>query len=81
MYARLSGQLGLDPEAKPTGEAELGGLTWSLYRSEMKGYPIDLALAEDDAKAYVVLLVSPVDEHAALYEQLFLPAVEAMAPL
>jgi hypothetical protein len=81
MYARLSGQLGLDPEAEPTSVVELGSLTWSLCRSEMKGYPIDLALAEDDAKAYLVLLVSPVDEHQTLYEKLFLPAVEAMAPL
>jgi pimeloyl-ACP methyl ester carboxylesterase len=81
MYARLAGQLGLDPAAEPTGEAELGSLTWSLYRSEMKGFPIDLALAEDDAKAYFILLISPADEHQALYEQLFLPAVEAMEPL
>jgi len=28
-----------------------------------------------------VFLISALDEHDALYEQLFLPAVEAMAPL
>ena len=81
MYARLAEQLGLDPAAEPTDEAELGRLTWSLYRLEMKGYPIDLALAEDDTKAYLVFLVSPADEHEMLYDQLFLPAVEAMEPL
>jgi pimeloyl-ACP methyl ester carboxylesterase len=81
MFARLAGQLGLDPAAKAIGEAELGSLSWSLYQLKLKGYPIDLALAEDGGKAYFVFLVSPDDEHQTLYEQLFLPAVEAMKPL
>jgi hypothetical protein len=41
----------------------------------------DLALAEDGEKAYFVFLVSTPEEHDALVEQLFLPAVEAMAPV
>jgi len=81
MYARLVGQLGLPPEAKPVAEAEMGSFTWSFYTYELQGYPLDLALTEDGSQAYFVLLVSPVDEHQTLYEQLFLPAVEAMAPL
>lgn len=81
MYARLAGQIGLDPAAQAIDEAELGSLSWSFYRSELAGHPLDLALAEDESKAYFVFLVSPTDEHQTLYEQLFLPAVEAMAPL
>jgi hypothetical protein len=81
MYARLAGQLRLDPAAEADDQVDLGSLTWSLYRSEMQGYPIDLAMAEDESKAYFVFLRSPSDEHQALYEQLFLPAVEAMTPL
>jgi hypothetical protein len=81
VYARLAGQMGLDPAAQALSEAELGSLDWAFYRFEVKGYPVDLALAEDGAKAYFVFLVSPVDEHQTLYDQLFLPAVEAMAPL
>jgi hypothetical protein len=81
MYARLAGQLGLDPAAQPVDQTKLGGLAWSFYRMEKNGYPIDLALAEDESQAYFVFLVSPVDEHQTLYDQLFLPAVEAMAPL
>jgi hypothetical protein len=81
LYALLATQLGLSPTTKPIGEKESGGLVWSLYSLEIKGYPIDLALAQDDAKAYFVFLVSPADEHQTLYEQLFLPAVEAMVPL
>ena len=55
--------------------------SWRLYSFELQGLPIDLALAEDGEKAYFVFLVAPPDEHEVLYEQLFLPAVEAMAPL
>jgi len=81
MYARLAGQLGLDPTAEPTGEAALGSLSWSFYTAELEGYPLDLALAEDGSRAYFVLLVSSTDEHQALYNELFLPAAEAMTPL
>jgi pimeloyl-ACP methyl ester carboxylesterase len=81
LFSGLAGQLGLDPELEPTSSAEIGSLTWDLYAFEVQGLPIDLALAEDGEKAYFVLLISPPDEHETLYEQLFLPAVEGMAPL
>jgi hypothetical protein len=73
--------MGLDPAAQVLAEAELGSFGWSFYRFEVKGYPVDLALAEDESRAYFVFLISPADEHETLYSQLFLPAVEAMAPL
>jgi hypothetical protein len=81
MFANLSGQLGLDPGLKPAVSAEIGSFTWALYSFEIQGHPADLALTEDRDKAYFVFLISPPDEHEALYEQLFLPAVEAMVPL
>jgi len=81
LFASLAGQLGLDPGAAPAAEAPLGALTWQLYDFEVQSNPLDLALAEDGDRAYFVLLISPADEHDALYEQLFLPAVEAMGPL
>ena len=81
LFGGLAGQLGLDPGLEPTSSAEIGSLTWDLYAFEVQGLPVDLALAEDGEKAYFVLLISPPDEHEVLYEQLFLPAVEAMAPL
>ncbi|MFN2133918.1 MAG: alpha/beta fold hydrolase [Anaerolineae bacterium] len=81
LFTSLAGQLGLDPEAEPTIEAPLGALTWQLYDFEIQSNPLDLALAEDGGKAYFVLLISPAGEHEAMYEQLFLPAVEAMEPL
>ena len=81
LFSGLAGQLGLGAGLEPVTRAEIGSLTWDLYTFEIQGYPADLALAEDGKKAYFVLLMSPPDEHEALYEQLFLPAVEAMAAL
>jgi pimeloyl-ACP methyl ester carboxylesterase len=81
LFVGLSAQLGLDPALEPDSRSELGSLTWDFYTFEVQGLPADLALAEDGERAYFVLLISPVEEHEALYEQLFLPAVAAMAPL
>jgi len=81
LFAALAGQLDLDPDLEPVATAEVGNFTWEFYAFERRGYPADLALAEDGEKAYFVFLLSPVDEHDVLYEQLFLPAVEAMAPI
>ncbi len=55
-------------------------LTWSLYEFTLQGQPIDLALAEQNQKTYVILLASETAERKALYDQLFLPAVDAYTP-
>ncbi|MGB3906698.1 MAG: hypothetical protein WBB22_17470, partial [Anaerolineae bacterium] len=82
LFANVAGQLGLDPPPDPVARAEVGNFTWDFYSFERPGgNPADLALAEDGDKAYFVYLVSTPDEHDALYQGLFLPAVEAMAPL
>jgi pimeloyl-ACP methyl ester carboxylesterase len=82
LFSSLVGQLGLDPVPEPLAVAEVGNFTWDFYRFERPGGNVaDLALSEDGEKAYFVYLVSTPDEHDDLYAQLFLPAVEAMAPL
>ncbi len=81
LFSDLAGQLGLDPGLEPRTRAKIGSLMWDLYTIEIQGHPADLALAADGEKAYFVLLISPPDEHTILYDQLFLPAVEAMAGL
>jgi len=81
LFGNLAGQLGLDPVPEPVASAEVGNFTWDFYTFERRGNPADLALAEDGEKGYFVFLISAPDEHDALYEQLFLPAVEAMASL
>jgi pimeloyl-ACP methyl ester carboxylesterase len=82
LFASLIGQLGLDPAPEPIASAEVGSFTWDFYRFERpRGLLADLAIAGDDEKSYFVYLVTAPDEHDALYQQLFLPAVAAMAPL
>lgn len=82
LFVSLIGQLGLDPAPEPIANAEVGSFTWDFYRFERPGGNMaDLAITEDGHKSYFVYLVTAPDEHDALYQQLFLPAVAAMAPL
>jgi hypothetical protein len=78
---RLADRMGFDPNLESVGREELGHFIWDLYTFEYQGLAIDLALAEDDGQAYMVLLASKPDERDGLYEQVFLPAVEALASL
>jgi len=83
LFADVARQLGLDPVPEPVASAAVvGNFTWDFYRFRRPGDNLaTLALTEDSEKAYFVYLVSAPDEHGALYEAVFLPAVEAMAPL
>jgi hypothetical protein len=81
LFGLLAMQLGLDPEMESVASAESDSLVWALYSFEYQSYRADLALAEDGDKAYFVLLISPPDERDALYESVFLPVVDALAPL
>ncbi len=75
----LAGQLQFDPATEPTQAAvEIGNFTWDLYALEMRGYAFDLALTEDDTRAYFALLISNIDERDTLYEAVFLPALESL---
>jgi hypothetical protein len=80
LLADLTSQLALEETLEPLATDEMGSFTWSFYTFERRGNPVDLALAEDGEKAYFVFMMSAVDEREALFEQLFLPAVEAMTP-
>jgi pimeloyl-ACP methyl ester carboxylesterase len=81
LFAGVTGQLGANPGMEPIQSTKLGSFTWDFYTFECQGNPVDLALSEANGKAYFVLLISPIDEHQLLFEQIFLPAIEAMTPL
>jgi pimeloyl-ACP methyl ester carboxylesterase len=81
LLASLSERLGLDGSPESAGDVETAYLTWTLYTFEVQGQAADMALAESDAQAYLVLLVSVPGERDALYESVFLPVVEALKPL
>jgi pimeloyl-ACP methyl ester carboxylesterase len=81
LFANFATQLELEPDLAPVASAEVGNFTWDFYTFERRGYPADLALTEDDEKAYFVFMLSMEEERDFLYEQLFMPAVEAMTSL
>lgn len=74
----LSGQLGLEETPESVDSVEAGGRNWALYEAESQGSLVDIALAEDVAFTYVVLLVSERGERSYLYETVFRPALDEM---
>jgi len=81
LLAALKGQLGLGEAPESVGEREANDLTWMLYAVEVQGIAVDIALAESDGLVLIVLLQSAMDQHSALYEAVFLPAIDALVPL
>ena len=80
MLAKFTRQLGLDAPPSPVGEREANGLSWELYAVEVRGLSVDIALAEGGELVLVVLLQAKPEERISLYEQAFLPAVDALKP-
>jgi hypothetical protein len=77
---------GLQQLPPSTGAFHSPAFTWTLYTLDVAvaGYgklSVDLALAETDAGVYLVVLVAPGPEYAALHDSVFLPAVDALAPI
>ncbi|HSG43327.1 MAG TPA: alpha/beta fold hydrolase [Anaerolineales bacterium] len=81
MFAELARQLGVDTKMESIARTQVGSFTWDFYKFERPGgYTADLAVTADSERAYFVYLVSVPDEQDALYDQLFMPAVDAMTP-
>jgi hypothetical protein len=81
LLALIAGQLQLDEDLEPVSTEEVGSFAWDFYAFDYRGNPADLAIAEGAGRAYFVFLISKTDEHDMMYDELFIPAVEAMAPL
>ena len=77
----LTGQLGLAEAPQSVGEREANDLVWTLYAVEVQAVSVDFALAESEGLALIVVLQSAPGEQNELYEAVFLPAVDALAPL
>ena len=78
----IVGAMGL-PE--PTGGLTNADLTWDLHATEIErpdaGTIIgDVALAQGNRGVYLVVLVTLPDEHQALHDAVFIPAVDALLP-
>jgi pimeloyl-ACP methyl ester carboxylesterase len=74
-------QYGLEERPESTGAREANGLTWSLYTFKVQGVSRDLALAESEGLTLIVILRSAPNERDVLYEAVFLPVVDALAPI
>jgi pimeloyl-ACP methyl ester carboxylesterase len=85
LLTALLPQLGLDETPESAGTHQGAALNWTLYEvdlsGETSGIATDLALAEDAGTTYLVLLASAPDERDALYASVFLPTLDAFAPL
>jgi len=83
--AELAAGLGLDDPPGRDGVIEGEGFTWDVYSFTLvvqgKTLALDLAAAEDEQGAVVVLLQTAPSVRTALAGALFLPAVEALARL
>jgi pimeloyl-ACP methyl ester carboxylesterase len=76
----LTQQLGLDETPGQSGEYEdANGRTWSLYSSEFQGFPINLGFYEDDNGLFIIIMISEGDETDALYDAVFVPAMDAIS--
>jgi uncharacterized protein len=81
LWDLLVPQLALTERPEPVGERRTEHLDWTLYAFESGALgidlDIDLAVAEEEGRTYVVLLQSPAGEGESLHESVFLPAVDA----
>lgn len=77
-------QFGVDTMPEPVEIREANGLTWTIYEilaPAGSNAAIDVAIAGKDTLTYFIILASVVEEHDALKQAVFLPAVDALVPL
>lgn len=73
----LSAQLGWDEVPQSSGSYEATARSWTLYETEVQGFPANLAFAEEDGATYFILLLSEAEDEEQLLNELFFPALEA----
>jgi hypothetical protein len=78
LLALLTRQLALEETPVSVGSREANALAWELYATTTRGVHVDFALATCDGQALMVLLQSMPTERDALYQSVFLPALDAL---
>ncbi|MCC7209275.1 MAG: alpha/beta fold hydrolase [Anaerolineae bacterium] len=85
LWPSLRQQLLLNDTPESTGEYETPALTWTLYQVDVAApgatLRVDLGLAQKDGKTYVALLQTNPEDYETLHEGVFLPVLDALAPL
>jgi pimeloyl-ACP methyl ester carboxylesterase len=80
LSTNFRGNQGFDQTPVKQGERQANGLTWSLYKTSSQSTLVDVAFAKSGSQTLLVILVSYADEHDALYNSVFLPAIDATIP-
>ncbi len=73
----IGAQLGLDQDPASSGTVVAGEASWDLYEADFDGYPLVLGVASLDGTTGIVLLIASAEEADSLYDQVFIPALEA----
>jgi hypothetical protein len=84
LLASLLPRLALTETPKSVGTRQ-AALDWTLYKVDVRtagvSLTVDLALAEQDGKTYLVLLQTAPEDYQELHNAVFLPVLDAFAPL
>jgi pimeloyl-ACP methyl ester carboxylesterase len=85
LWPQLESQLALSAPPSPIGTRETAVLRWELYHVDVPtpagSIAVELGLAESDGHTWIVLLQADPTESAALRDAVFLPVIDAFAPL
>ncbi len=86
LIATFVSEQGLKEFPESIGSIETAHFTWNLYAVEVKqpkigATMVEFALSETDAGVYAVALQAMPHEYDALHNAVFVPAVEALAPV
>lgn len=78
-------QLQLTELPESVGTLETAAFNWTLYQTDVTAggitATVDMAFAEQDGSSYLVMMQAPPEEYDALHESVFLPVLQAFAPL
>jgi pimeloyl-ACP methyl ester carboxylesterase len=74
----LAAQIDVEEIPESLDVREANNLSWTLYTVESQGLFRDIALADQDGMTLFVILRTTPDKHDALFETIFLPAVDEL---
>ncbi|MEM7336234.1 MAG: alpha/beta fold hydrolase [Chloroflexota bacterium] len=72
-------QMGLEEGLEEAGQIEdANGRLWDILQGDLQGFPMTIALLNEDSFTFIVLLVSDESDVEALTSSVFLPALDAI---
>ncbi len=81
LLAGLLTRLGVENAPAVMEEYEADGLSWALFSLEVQTVAVDIALAESGGQVLLIVLQSTPDDREALFESVYLPAIDALKPV